>query len=734
MKNRNNIYPYLLLFIFFLFLNCSSSNEIKYHNFFNEEKYNETVINNNDKEKQLFESFENAKGSSLGLLLEKPKVYNDLKINTFEHSPKTKKIFLEYINKYVTFLSASDNDFGIKNIYSVNQNNIEELTFKNNSLYIFGEGQYYIDTFHLENIKNTIFIGNGADETTLIGSIGLLNCTNIVISNFAIYYEKNETYPFSSLTAMSSKNILLENVWLLNSINGIEINNSSLILNQTTSSNNENINLYAYNNSQVKIQYSYILYSNYNGLYIEDSECKIKGSFMENNGFSGIYSRNSKIEVYKNSFYSNGYYHIQLKSSNLDLYYSKFINGENNFDYESDIYLNPFSSYKDYTHFKRKKGLILLKPKIFVVKNQKDFEIAIKYAEDNNNIIIEVDKGNYKINTILNKREDLYIKGNDKLDTKVNGYFAFASCYDIEISNIDLKFSEETKAFNGIEAKNTYFLNLKNCRIKSSKQNGLQLTNSIAFLNKVSILNSYANGISCINSVLNIQDSFFEENVLFGLSGINSNLDIKNSSYVSNKTQSGIFLLNSNVNIEDGIIENNGDSGIISEKCTLYIVKTSINNNNSTGLELINSNVEINQLNITNNEIGIRITNNGDLKINGIYLSNNQNIGIKITGTTKIFINKVSIRKSKYAVYIEDCIHTDFEYNNIWENIMVTFCENGFFCKKTNIFIKDVNFEHIINNAINIVDKSHVKILNSFFGENIGVEVIFDKSSIYDGF
>jgi hypothetical protein len=718
MKNKHKL---LLIFISYLLLNfvcCTSSNNNRFEENID---YTEMEVDT----ETIIETFNNTPTNEITINL--PTNYSS-RFNG--RNSVTKETIINLIKKYKYHVDKNDADDPIKaNLKSINNVevidiDISSLKLKSNTLYLLGEAQYSLNSIIADNVENTILMGMGLDKTIIIGAMGLIDSKDIVISNLAIYYEKNKDLAFSSIALINTDNVLLDYVWTLNSSNGIELSESSSLLTNTLSTNNKNTNIYAYNGSTLDISKSLVAESNYNGVYMEESTLTIFNSELHKNGYSGIYLRDSVSEIIECKFTQNLKYGLQLKNSTADIYESIFQSIENTFDYEGDIYYNYLSKFT--LNDSDKESIIIKKPEILSIKTQEDLDKALSYAEVNDNLIINIYEGNYQVDSIITEREDIFIRGDKNDDVDFIGYLAFASCYDVTMENIDFKFNGE-KAFNVVEFKNCYFVDIDNFRVNNSKQNGMLVSNSILSLNNFYAIKSKASGIAFINSEVDITDSFFENNETSGISSIRSIINMNNVVCKNNRTYNGLSVVESDIKINDSDFTNNGNSGISSENSLISINNSKISDNSKMGIDVISSNINLSSVNVENNvEYGFYILDKSNIKAEKIFISSNQIGGIYSEGKSDLLISDSIIRKSgEYGIIITDNNSQDISFNDM----DMTYLKYGIYIENSTARLEKAYLDYITDTGFYITRNGNLSISDITYGENINNPFFVDNSS-----
>ncbi len=719
MKNKH-IYTIFILFIIINLSSCTSTNKqvnIGYENV-------DYTKMNLDLE-TITESYKNTPSNDITITL--PEKFETMvdSLNSVNDRTITDlvKMYKYHIDKNDTENPISDNLDSIQKVKIIDYST-SELTLNSNTIYFLGYGQYYLDFILGKNIENVIIIGKGINKTIVIGAVGIFSCKDIVMSNLAVYYEKNDDLAYSSIALINSDNVLLDMVWTLNSSNGIELSESSCLMLNSLSTNNKNTNIYAYNNSTLDISKSIISESNYNGIYTEESSVNIYETNLSDNGYSGIYLRESNSTINSCNFINNSKYGIQLKSSRSDISFVNFENSENSFDYEGDIYYN-YSSKFDISNSDIE-NINIKQPEIITVKNQTEMEEALNYAKVNDNVIINIHDGNYIVESIISESEDIYIRGDNNDDVDFSGYMAFASCYDISMENIDFEF-KGVEAFNVMEFKNCYFVNIKNFRVINSKQNGIQITNSKIMMNNFYAVKSDASGIALINSEANIIDSLFEKNKASGITSIRSIVDMDKVTCRDNSTYNGLSVLESDISINNSNFINNGNSGISAENSIIEIDASKLSGNSLAGLDIISSKIDLESVNIENNmAFGLEILEECEVEAENLYISSNQIGGVHSEGNSIININRSIIRKSsEYGIKVDGNNSESITFNNI----QLTNLKYGLYSENSIIKLKSSKIDNINDTALYIIKNSSLYTNGITFGENVNSQYFTDSSS-----
>lgn len=697
MKNKKVVRSFLGVLSVLLMIACSSNQQYKEENINSEE---------------LEEAYQTAEGNALFTKVEDyiPDEYQSKIVNYPDNSNRkqTEDNLKRY--KYILGKDETEENRSISNIVGVGADT-ESIILKSNTAYLFGKGEYYINDLTGEKLENVVLSGIGIEDTVLVGAIGIFDSDDIVVSNMSIFYEDNPSLEYSSIAFINTTGVLLENTGVFNSSNGVEFSASDGMISHCVLSDNENTNLYAYDKSSVSIKDSYIASCVYNGVYLEDSELNMIDSTVFGNGYAGIYSRKSIVEATDCEFGSNSVYGIQLKYSQL------YINGVS-FDNENssaDIYQNPYSKIRGRVN---KSQTRINEPLMKSISTQTQFDDALRYIEDNNNVVLEIDAGEYTVGNIFQNKEDIFFKSKDPAGVKFNGYLAFASCYDISIIGISMEFSGN--AYNGVELKDSYFVEFSDTAIISSKQNGFQISGSIADFNNVSVKNSSAVGIVAIDSIINIHDSLFENNGISGISGISSNINIVNTKSQNNSEQSGITLLDCNVNIKGSYFNKNGITGISSEAGKLKIEGSEAGNNKVSGLEIASGETKIIQTKIYGNiEKGIIMLKESKLTADKMFISES-NVGLYIDGNADTKINASVMRKnSDKAIYIKNATKPSAV---MITNSDILYSNYGVYAENSNIILSQINFSNIYNTAVYTDDNAVVDYSDINFGDNIANE------------
>jgi hypothetical protein len=645
---------------------------------------------------------------------------DNVSIETVENLVKKYKY---HIDKNDAEDPISSNLNSIQNVEIIDYNK-SRLTLNNNTIYFLGNGQYYLDFILGDNIENVIIVGKGINKTIIIGAVGIFSSKDIVISNLAVYYEKNEDLAYSSIALINSHNILLDMVWTLNSSNGIEFSNTSSLILNSLSTNNKDTNIYAYNNSTLDISKSLIAESNYNGIYTEESTINIYQTEILDNGYSGVYLRESKANINSCNFINNSKYGIQLKSSKSDISNVSFDNSENTFDYEGDIYYNYSSKFN--ISNSNSEHINIKKPEILSVKTQTEMEDALTYAQVNDNVIINIHDGNYIVESIISDREDIYIRGDNNDDVDFSGYLAFASCYDVYMENIDFEF-KGAEAYNVMEFKNCYFANINNFRVINSKQNGIQITNSKVFLNNFYAVKSDASGIALIGSEAEIKNSVFEKNKASGITLIRSIVDMDKVVCRNNSTYNGLSILESDITIKNSDFINNGNSGISSENSIIYLDNSKLSGNSLSGMDIINTRIELQGVNIESNMVyGLEILEECRVEAENLYISSNQIGGILSEGNSQINIKKSIIRKSSdCGIKVNGNDNENLNFNNVQLNNL----KYGIYSDNSILRLETAEIDYISDTALYIINDSDLYTNGITFGENVNSQYFKDSSS-----
>ncbi len=721
---KKNYRKYLTCFlisfiVLYSFIACSTSVPQNLFNFdnYSTKDYENTIVD----ETSILEAYNNSYGDKISINIPTNDEYNHtLNVEKQEDIIELFKKYEWQMNK-----DGQNTEKSIQKIIPITTNN-KSISLKSNTGYIFGKGQYNISSINYKNLENVVLIGKGAYETVLVGAIGIFDSKNIFISNLSVYYEQNKELAYSSIAIINTENAFLENVLVTNSSNGAEFGHSTVYLSNFIGINNKDTNIYAYDETTLKINNAFISGSRYNGMYVEESELFIKNSSISENDVAGIYARKSYVNIHKTIFKANSKYGIQLKYSTLNIFDSQFEKGGNKFDYSGDIYLNPFSSYKTNIH---KKSFNIITPKYIDVKTQKELENAIVYAQANDNVFIKVSKGTYIVESILSGREDIFIVGSNDSNTDFEGYLAFASCYDIDLEYLDMRF--KGNAFNGIEFKNTYFAEIKNCRIKSAKQNGLQIASSIVSIDGSYIQESGAVGLVSIASGLKISNSVFERNEISGISGIGSDISIDRTTLRDNKTQSGLTILDSKAKISNSTMENNGITGISSENSFIKVNNCKSIDNGLSGIEVASSNVEIDSTEFQNNkEYAIIILKLSKVNAKSLFILGQGVGGLYIDGNSSVNLYDSNIRKSnKYGIIIKNNNKADVDIQ--LTNISLLYLEYGLYFDNGKAKINNITIDNISHTGIYLMKNSIVNSNQILFGDNVSEKIFKDNSSTY---
>ncbi|MFW5800106.1 MAG: right-handed parallel beta-helix repeat-containing protein, partial [Spirochaetota bacterium] len=443
---------------------------------------------------------------------------------------------------------------------------------------------------------------------------------------------------------------------------------------------------------------------------------------------TGVYARNTELIIHKSSLISNKRYAIQLKNSQLKLKSTTFKKPEMSFDYKGELYVNPSSTYVTDLN---ENNISIIKPEKITANTQEELDKALNYAEINDNIEIHIGEGNYRIEKIITGREDIYLKGNKEGKTDITGYLAFGSCYDINLLNLDMMF--DGQAYNGIEAKHSYFMNIENFRIKDSLQNGIQLTDSIVNIKNTYCVNSASAGLIAVNTDLKISKSFFENNGVTGISGINSNINMNEVNSYHNRQQSGMTVVECDVTVYNSNFYSNGITGISAENSDLHINNTSINKNASYGIEGASSDLRLNNLEITENkDYGLILYENNELSGNNITFTGNGS-GVYIKGNSKINLDNLNIRKSdNYGIKLKDTNDKSNELLINLNDIKISYAEYGLYTDNSSLILKNAVFDNISDTAIYLTNSSHLKTNQIQFGNNITSKIYSDATSSHN--
>lgn len=168
-------------------------------------------------------------------------------------------------------------------------------------------------------IQGFTFLNNDKSETPF--SILIMGANDVTIKDCTMNYVNNDVDKYCGIIIENSNNILLSNILINNTINGITIINSTNVdITDCTMSNNENqaINIYE-NSKNININNNFIFGNGYYGVKLLSADnIFINNNMIKNNGFnnsdsgSGIYVNTNitKLVVMGNIFLANNLHAI----------------------------------------------------------------------------------------------------------------------------------------------------------------------------------------------------------------------------------------------------------------------------------------------------------------------------------------------------------------------------------------------------------------------------------------
>ena len=448
------------------------------------------------------------------------------------------------------------------------------------------------------NTTNSILRTRASDNSqniTITG--GTFNCNNSNVNGIDI---------------SSARNVTINNVKVINAgdnRNGISISNSANVyLDKIDASNNKKSGIYVSNSSgSIKDSKSY---SNTNGIMLVDkSKFTISGLTVNSNKQDGIYINNSTSEVLNSTVYQNNEQGIYINSSTVPIRNTKtYSNKQDGIEVvkASNVNIDNLQTYSN-----TQRGLYII-----------DSTAMVTNTTVRNNKV-----GAYINNSTINKFENNYIYDNSNI-----GMF---------ITNNPMR------------------ITLQNIRVNGNKDNGIEVSSSVATLNNCNVYSNNNCGIYVNqNSKVNINSNNIYNSGKKGISIANSSTAWLKNSEIHNNSEEGIYvnysILKANDNGNNKIYSNNYNGvSATGDKTEIYLHKNIITDNGKAGKSTSDGEIghgvgvaEGAYANVTNNVItnnkqcGVSVFDKARTKINKNTITGNGRHGVGARQNIKIYVMK----------------------------------------------------------------------------------------------